>query len=114
VTSTTLRAADWPGTTILDGDLREQVPAIPTAAGTDLLVLGSPTLVRGLLRHRLLDELRLTVLPIVVGSGVRLFVDEDLDGHLPLRLLESRALASGVLQLTYSPPRSGSRNATTA
>lgn len=102
VVSSTLTDVDWPGTTLLAGDLGDQVPAISTPAGTDLLVLGSPTLVRGLLRLRLLDELRLTVLPIIVGSGVRLFVDDDLGDHLPLGLAESRALSSGALELRYA------------
>lgn len=102
VASRTLTDVDWPGTTLLAGDLGEQVPAISTPAGTDLLVLGSPTLVRGLLHLRLLDELRLTVLPIIVGAGARLFVDDELGDHLPLRLIQSRALGNGALELRYA------------
>lgn len=105
VVSTTLQNVGWPGTTVLgDGDLRARVSELKRQPGEDILVLGSPTLVRWLLRERLLDELNLTVLPIVVGSGVRLFEDMDLPGgHQALQLDQAKPLASGVLELRYTP-----------
>lgn len=105
VVSTTLHDVDWGGTTVLrDGDLREQVIQLKREPGKDILVLGSPTLVRWLLRNGLLDELNLSVLPIVVGSGVRLFEDMDMPGgHLSMNLARANTLTSGVLELSYTP-----------
>lgn len=105
VVSTALNDVSWRGTPVLgDRDLREQVLQLKREPGRDILVLGSPTLVRWLLRNDLLDELNLTVLPIIVGSGVRLFEDMDMPGgHLGLDLGRARTLASGVLELTYTP-----------
>jgi dihydrofolate reductase len=105
VVSTTLDDAGWRGTTVLgDRDLREQVIGLKRQPGKDILVLGSPTLVRWLLRESLLDELNLTVLPIIVGSGARLFEDMDMPGgHLGMELGGAKMLASGVLDLTYTP-----------
>jgi dihydrofolate reductase len=72
--------------------------------GDQMLVLGSPTLVRWLLAHRLLDALTFTVLPILVGSGRRLFGDLELStGALPMRLSSARPLRSGALELDYRP-----------
>ena len=62
---------------------------------------GSATLVRSLLAHGLVDELRLLVHPLVVGKGARLF--ENGIGQVPLELVESRTFATGVLDLTYRP-----------
>jgi dihydrofolate reductase len=62
---------------------------------------GSATLVRSLLGHGLVDELRLLVHPLVVGSGAKLF--ENGMASVPLELVASRTFATGVLDLTYSP-----------
>jgi dihydrofolate reductase len=69
--------------------------------GRDILVPGSPTLVRSLIHDGLLDELGLMIAPTVVGSGLRLF-DDTFQG-LGLALIESRVLSSGVLSVTYRP-----------
>jgi dihydrofolate reductase len=105
VASTTLHDVSWRRTTVLgDRDLHEQILGLKRQPGKDILVLGSPTLVRWLLRKSLLDELNLTVLPIVVGSGVRLFEDMDMPGGpLGMNLGRAKTLASGVLDLTYTP-----------
>jgi dihydrofolate reductase len=73
--------------------------------GRDIAITGSPTLVRWLLKEGLLDELRLLVHPIVVGSGKKLFID-GLD-RVPLKLADSRVLSTGVLYLTYVSDRDG-------
>jgi dihydrofolate reductase len=103
--STTLRDVTWSRTTVLgERDLRERVLELKRQPGKDILILGSPTLVRWLLRNGLLDELNLTVLPIVVGSGVRLFEDMDMPrGPLGMSLGRAKTLASGVLEVTYAP-----------
>lgn len=103
VASTTLTTADWPRTTVLGAGLEGEIARLRSQPGKDILVLGSPTLVRWLLARRQLDALTFTVLPIVVGSGVRLFQDMEMPtGHLSMRLDEARPLASGALELRYT------------
>jgi dihydrofolate reductase len=103
VASTTLSDVAWPGTTVLGAGLESELAGLKTEPGKEILVLGSPTLVRWLLAHKLLDVLTFTVLPIVVGSGVRLFEDMELPtGPLGLRLDTARPLSSGALELRYS------------
>ena len=101
VVSTTLDTFDWENSSLVTGDVREQVAELKRQPGKNIQVNGSPTLVRFLLREGLLDDLVLLVHPVVVGSGRRLF--ENGDSTTELRLVESRILASGVLSLTYAP-----------
>jgi len=106
VVSTTLadRDLDWAGATVLGGDVAAGIDALKRSPGGDILLLGSPTLVRWLLSRGLLDELALTVFPILVGSGPRLFQDMPAK-RVGLRLTDSRALASGALSLRYAPAK---------
>jgi dihydrofolate reductase len=90
--------------TVIDGD-PQQIAQLRDDGEGDVLVQGSPTLVRWLLANALLDELNVTVLPIVVGEGARLF-DDMPTRRLPLRLTRSAALRSGVLELQYVPDTS--------
>jgi dihydrofolate reductase len=76
------------------------------AAVNGIVVSGSATLVRSLLREGVLDELRLMIHPVVVGSGGRLF--EDADVQAPLELVGSETFSTGVLNLTYRPAKSES------
>jgi dihydrofolate reductase len=100
VVSTTLDSADWENTTLLRGDFVEQITELKRQPGKNISLSGSTTLVRSLLRHGLLDELRLLVHPIVVGEGQRLFED----GHgIPLKLASSSTFETGVLSLIYEP-----------
>jgi dihydrofolate reductase len=100
VVSWTLTAADWQNSTLLEGDISEEVPELKQQPGKNITVSGSATLVRSLLAANLLDELRLMVHPIVVGSGRRLFEDGD---RKPLELVDSRTFSTGVVDLTYRP-----------
>jgi dihydrofolate reductase len=100
VVSRTLTAADWQNSTLLEGDISEEVPKLKQQPGKNITVSGSATLVRSLLAANLLDELRLMVHPIVVGSGRRLFEDGD---RKPLELVASRTFSTGVVDLTYRP-----------
>lgn len=103
VASTTLTNVAWPGTTVLGIGLKAELARLRTEPGKEVLVLGSPTLVRWLLAHKLLDVLTFTVLPIVVGSGVRLFEDMDLPtGPLGMRLDAVHPLSSGALEMCYT------------
>ncbi|HYU56607.1 MAG TPA: dihydrofolate reductase family protein [Actinomycetota bacterium] len=99
VVSTTLTSVEWEGTTLLNGDFREDITKLKHQPGKDIAVSGSITLVSSLLREGLLDELSLLVSPIVVGAGKRLF--EDPSGPVGLKLIESRTLSNGVVALTY-------------
>src|SRR3954454_14878416 len=101
VVSNTLKRADWNNTTILSGDVAAHVTRVKAQPGGDLMVYGSPDLVDELLRHDLIDEYRLLLYPIILGSGKRLFRDR-IDTH-HLRLAESRVFASGVVLLVYQP-----------
>ena len=101
VVSNTLKRADWNNTTIISGDVAAQVANLKAKPGGDLLVFGSPDLVDELLRHDLVDEYRLAVYPVILGSGKRMFRDR-IDTH-HLRLVDTQTFPSGVVVLTYVP-----------
>lgn len=106
VTSTTLAQTSWRGSTVLSGDVHEQLAQLKQSPGKDILVPGSPTLVRWLLSHGLLDELNVSILPVIVGSGVRLFPASSTGDYVTgvgLDLVHSKALRSGVLEVSYTP-----------
>lgn len=101
VVSSTLNNPSRDGVTVIDGD-PARIAQLRTEAEGNVLVLGSPTLLRWLLANDLLDELNVTVLPTVVGEGPRLF-DDMPTRRVPLRLAGSKALQSGALELRYTP-----------
>jgi dihydrofolate reductase len=101
VASTTLDRVDWQNSSLIRGDVAEELTKLKQQPGKDISITGSPTLVRSLLRDGVLDELRLLVHPIVVGKGKRLFQDGP-EGQA-LSLIDSRVLSTGVLYLTYAP-----------
>jgi dihydrofolate reductase len=101
VASTTLESPEWKNSTVIEGDVAEAVARLKLEDGKDIAVNGSGTLVRALMRDHLLDELRLFLHPVVVGSGRRLFDDER--DPVELALLDSHAYDNGVISLTYKP-----------
>ena len=101
VASTTLDRVEWRNATLLAGDLAGELAGRKRQPGKNLLVTGSSTLVRSLLRDGLLDELELLVHPVVVGSGKHLF--EDMGLRVTLELVDARTFRTGVLHLTYRP-----------
>jgi dihydrofolate reductase len=101
VVSTTLDTVDWRNSTLIKGNVAQELRRLKQQPGKNISITGSATLVRSLLRDRLLDELHLLVHPIVVGSGKRLFGDDG--ERTALRLVESRTFRTGVLSLTYAP-----------
>jgi dihydrofolate reductase len=103
VISGTLDRLEWGPATLLRGDLGEEVEKLKQEDGANIQIPGSPTLVCSLVAAGLLDELSLAIVPVVVGSGLRLF--EGVGAQTALRLVESRALRSGVLAVTYQPAR---------
>jgi dihydrofolate reductase len=103
VVSSTLRDPEWTNSTVIDGDLAEAVADIKAKHDGDIVVHGSAQLAQALLARDLVDELRLMVFPVVLGSGKRLF-DDDGD-RKPLRLTDSRMVGDGVAILVYQPAR---------
>ena len=105
VVSSTLQDLTWNNSTRIDGDVPEQVAKLKQEAEGDILVAGSATLVRTLLEHDLVDELRLMVYPTVLGGGKRLFGDSAT--AKAFRLIESRPVGGdGVVILRYERPAS--------
>lgn len=99
--STLDNVEEWQNSTLLKGDLAEEIETLKQQPGQNIGTAGSPSLVRSLLKENLLDELILMVHPAVAGKGKRLFGD---DGELQrLELVEATPTSSGVVILTYRP-----------
>ena len=105
VVSSTLKKPKWTNATVLK-DVVKEVPKLKQEVGGDILVYGSYQLVRTLMEHRLVDEFRLIVFPVVLGAGERLF-GETTD-KTPLRLVRSQTLGEGLLLVTYEVVRAAS------
>jgi dihydrofolate reductase len=101
VVSTTLTEAAWHNTTIISGDVPAAVAKLKAQYDGDVLVPASATLVATLREHGLVDEYRLMVHPIVLGSGKRLF--QDTAAGTALELVDCRPVGPDVLLLTYRP-----------
>jgi dihydrofolate reductase len=105
VVSTTLREPlEWNASLIKGDELAEEVSRLKQQPGKDILVYGSGDLVNTLMKHNLVDEYRLLVFPIVVGSGKRLF-EGEIDTTV-LELVDSKTFSTGVVCLTYRPAES--------
>ncbi len=103
VVSTTLDKVEWKNSTLIKGNLTEEIAKLKQQPGKNIGVSGSPTLVRSLLQNDLLDELMLMIHPVVVGKGKRLFKEgSDLKR---LKLVDTQTTRSGVVILTYQPHR---------
>jgi dihydrofolate reductase len=100
VASTTLESPEWNNSTVIEGDVGEAVTRLKQEDGKDIMVNGSGALVRTLMRNHLLDELRLFVHPVVVGSGRRLFDDSE---PIELALVDSHVYDNGVISVIYKP-----------
>ena len=112
VVSSTLDKAEWTNSTVLKGDVVEAVSTLKEGAVGDIVVHGSAQLVQTLLDNDLLDELRLMVFPVVLGSGKRLFGDTS--NKKPLRLVDSRTVGDGVSILIYRPAGDGGQESGSA
>jgi dihydrofolate reductase len=105
VVSTTLEEPlGWNNSALIKGDVAEGVAGLKRQPGKDITILGSGTLVRSLLADDLLDELKLMVLPVVLGGGKRLF--DDGGDRKVLEFVDSKTFSTGVLYLTYRPAQS--------
>jgi dihydrofolate reductase len=98
VASTTLDRVDWQGSSLLEGDVPEAVAALKERYERDVVISGSATLVRSLLGAGLIDELRLMIHPLVLGSGARLFDEGE---RLALDVAGTETLSSGIVYARY-------------
>jgi dihydrofolate reductase len=101
VVSSTLEEPEWNNSTVLKGDVVEAVSNLKQGSEGDLVVHGSAQLVQTLVENGLVDELRLMVFPVVLGSGKRLF--GEMGDKKRLRLADSKTVGDGVVILTYVP-----------
>jgi dihydrofolate reductase len=99
VVSKTLRSAGWNNSTILDGEFPGNVAQLKRDVDGAILVAGSAQLVQGMVEHDLVDELRLMVFPVILGSGKRLFADTT--DKKRFELGDSKTVGDGVTILTY-------------
>jgi dihydrofolate reductase len=102
VASTTLEEPlEWNNSNLIQGNVAEEVSRLKQQPGKDILIFGSGDLVNMLMQHGLIDEYRIMVFPVVLGSGKRLFGDGS-DTKV-LELVETKTFSSGVVVLTYQP-----------
>jgi dihydrofolate reductase len=101
VASRSQRTLEWSNSVLIKGDAAEGLAALKTEDGPELQVHGSGNLIQTLLRNNLVDQYRLWIFPVVIGSGKRLFSD----GTIPagLRLVDSKISSTGVVIGTYEP-----------
>jgi dihydrofolate reductase len=101
VVSRTLEDPGWNNSTVLPGDVLTEVSKLKQELNGDIVVPGSFQLVRTLLEHDLVDELRLKIFPVALGAGERLFGETS--DKKPMRLLDVQTLEGGIAYLTYQP-----------
>ena len=99
VVSSTLVDPDWNNSTVLKGDVANEVSKLKQELDGEIVVVASRKLVRTLLEHDLVDELRLMVYPVVLGAGERLFGETS--DKKPVRLVDTRTVGDALAYLTY-------------
>jgi dihydrofolate reductase len=103
VVSSTLEEPKWNNSTVLKGDVVDEVSKLKQEIDGDIVVYASYQLGRTLIEHDLVDELRLVVFPVVLGAGERLFGETS--GKKPMRLVDTKTIGDGLVFLTYQPVR---------
>jgi dihydrofolate reductase len=101
VISSTLENPEWNNTTVLKGDLVEEVSKLKESQDGDIVVHGSASLVHALIENDLIDEIHLMVFPVVLGTGKRVFGETS--DKKPLRLTDSKTVGDGVSILIFEP-----------
>lgn len=101
VVSTTLDKAEWNNSTLIKGNVAEELSRLKQLPGKSINITGSPTLVLSLLQDDLIDELGLLVCPVILGVGRRFFKDGS--DTKALKLVDSKPFSSGMVMLTYQP-----------
>ena len=103
VVSSTLEDPDWNNSTVLKGDVVNEVSKLKQELNGEIVVPASFQLMHTLIEHDLVDELRLMIIPVVLGAGERLFGETS--DMKPMRLIDSQTIDNGVAFLTYEPVR---------
>ncbi|WBB91499.1 dihydrofolate reductase family protein [Verrucosispora sp. WMMC514] len=101
IVSSTLEDPDWNNSTILKGDVVNEVSKLKQRVDGDIVVYASGQLVHTLIEHDLVNELRLMIYPVVLGAGKRLFGETS--HKKPMRLVDTRTVGDGLAFLTYQP-----------
>ena len=109
VVSSTLKDPEWNNSTVLTGDTVHEVSRLKQELDGDVVVVASFQLVRTLIEHDLVDELRLKIYPVVLGDGGRLFGETS--DRKPMRLVDTKTIDGDVAYLTYEPVRDASQAA---
>ncbi len=99
VASRTLDTVDWNNSTLIKGDVAEEVARLKRESAGEIHVMGSGDLIQTLMKHDLVDEYRLWVFPLLLGKGKRLFAEGTIPGGL--RLVDTRTSSTGVTSHTY-------------
>ena len=107
VVSSTLEDPDWNNSTVVKGDVVDEVSTLKQELDGEIVVLGSPQLARALIEHDLVDELRLMIYPVLLGAGARLF-GETIDKK-PIRLVDTQTVGDSIVILSYEPVREAER-----
>jgi dihydrofolate reductase len=103
VVSSTLEDPDWNNSTVLKGDVVNEVSKLRQELNGEIVVPASFQLLHTLIEHDLVDELRLIIIPVVLGAGERLFGETS--DMKPMRLVDTQTIDDGVALLTYEPVR---------
>jgi dihydrofolate reductase len=101
VASRSLKDVEWNNSTLIEGNVPDEISALKREVDGDILVYGSAQLVHTLMEHDLVDEYRLMTFPIVLGRGKRLFGETN--EVTMLRLVDTKTIGSGIVILTYQP-----------
>jgi dihydrofolate reductase len=107
VVSSTLEDPEWNNSTLLEGDLVDEVSKLKHDLDGEIVVLGSPQLARTLIEHDLVDELRLIIYPVVLGAGARLFGETS--DKKSMHLVDTQTVGDGIAILTYEPVHEAER-----
>ena len=103
VVSSTLEDPDWSNSTVLTGNVVDEVSRLKQELDGEIVVLGSPKLARTLIEHDLVDELRLMIYPVVLGAGARLFGDTS--EKKSMRLADTQTVGDGIAIVSYERVR---------
>ena len=105
VVSSTLEDPKWTNGTVLNGEVISEVSKLKREREGEIVVYGSRPLVRALMEHDLVDELRLTVFPVALGAGERLFGETS--DKRPMRLIDTGTIGEGLAHMTYERVQPG-------
>lgn len=101
VASRSLTDVEWNNSTLIEGNVSDEISTLNREVAGDILVYGSAQLVHTLMEHNLVDEYRLMTYPIILGSGKRLFGETS--DTTTLQLVDTKTVGSGIVILTYQP-----------